>query len=84
MQTTITPQLVENSFKQLVNFITEIIEKHAPLQTASRKQKRIHEKPWTNSELLQMIKLKQNLYKTHFLNGNEFNKQYFKKFDNKL
>ena len=38
----IYPQLVENSFKQLVNLITEIIEKHAPLQTASRKQKRIN------------------------------------------
>ena len=45
MQTTITPQLVENSFKQLVNLITEIIEKHVPLQTASRKQKRIRKKP---------------------------------------
>ena len=71
MQATITPQLVENSSKQLVNLITEIIEKHAPQQTASRKQKRIHKKPWINSELLKMIKFKQNLYKTHFLNQNE-------------
>ena len=60
MQTTITPPLVENSFKQLVNLITEIIEKHAPLQTAYRKQKRIHKKPWINSKLSKMIKLKQN------------------------
>ena len=56
MQTTITPPLVENSFKQLVNLITEIILKHAPLQTASQKQKRIHKKPWINSKLLKMIK----------------------------
>ena len=84
MQTTITTQLVENSFKQLVNLISEIIEKHASLQTASRKQKRIYKKPWTNSELLKMIKLKQNLYNTYFLNGNESDKQYFKKFANKL
>ena len=84
MQTTITPQLLENSFKQLVYLITAIIEKHAPLQTASRKQKRICKKPWINSELLKMIKRKQNLYKTHFVNGNESDKQYFKKFANKL
>ena len=84
MQTTITPQLLENSFKQLVYLITAIIEKHAPLQTASRKQKRIYKKPWINSELLKMIKRKQNLYKTHFVNGNESDKQYFKKFANKL
>ena len=45
MQTTITPQLLKNSFKQLVYLITAIIEKHAPLQTASLKQKRIYKKP---------------------------------------
>ena len=55
MQTTTTPQLVENSFKQLVNLISEIMEKHAPPQTTSRKQKRIHKKPWINSNLLKMI-----------------------------
>ena len=71
MQTTITPQLAKNSFKQLFNLITEIIEKRAPLQTASRKQKRIHKKPWINSDLQKMIKLTQNLYKIHFLNGNK-------------
>ena len=47
-------------------------------------KKRIHKKPWINSELLKMIKRKQNLYKTHFVNGNESDKQYFKKFANKL
>ena len=84
MQTTVTPQLVENSFKQLVNLIIATIEKHAPLQTASQKQKHIHKKPWINSDLLKMIKRKQNLYKTHFLNGNKSDKQSFKKFANKL
>ena len=57
---------------------------YAPQQTASRKQKRIHKKPWINSEVLKMIKLKQNLYKTHFRNGNESEKQCFKKFANQL
>ena len=31
-----------------------------------------------------MIKLKEKLYETHFINGNESDKQYFKKFANKL
>ena len=77
MQTTITHQLVEKSFKQLVNLITEIIEKHAPLQTASPQKKRIYKKAWINSDVLKMIKHKLNLYKTHFLNGNKSDKQYF-------
>ena len=54
------------------------------MQTASRKQNRIHKKPWINSELLKLIKRKQNLYKIHFLNGNESHKEYFKKFANEL
>ena len=33
-----TSQSLENSFKQLVNSINQIIEKHAPLQIASRRQ----------------------------------------------
>ena len=84
MQATITSQLVENSSKQPVCSTTEIIEKHAPLQTASRKQKRIYKKPLNNSNLLKMIERKQNLRNTHFPNGNESDKQYFKKFTYKL
>ena len=75
MQTTITPQLAKNSLKQLVNLITEIIEKHAPLQTASRKQNRFHKKPWINSKLLKIIKRKKictksiSLMETNLINN---------------
>ena len=41
LQDNVTSQFLENSFEKLVNSITHVIEKHAPLQTASRRQKRI-------------------------------------------
>ena len=60
LQDNVNSQSLENSFEKLVNSITQVIEKHAPLQTASRRQKRIQKKSRLNKDLLKMIKLKQN------------------------
>ena len=68
-QNNATSQSLENSLKTLVNSITQVIEKHAPLQIASQRQKRIQKKTWLNKNFLKMIKLKQKLYKSHFLNA---------------
>jgi len=38
--TPVSQQFLEASFNKLVKTITEVIEKHATLQTVSRKQKR--------------------------------------------
>ena len=83
-QDNVTSQCFNNSFEKLVNSITQLIKKHAPLQIASRRQKRIQEKPWLNKILLKMIKLNQKLYKSHFLSGSKSDKLYFKQFTNKL
>lgn len=61
-----------------------MIEKHAPLKTASRKQKRIQQSPWLTKGLLTSIKNKQKLYKNYFLNGTVFEKSFYKKYANKL
>ena len=64
--------------------MSEVTEKHALLQTASRKQKRMQNKPWLTKGLLVSIKNKQILCKKFFLNNNEFGKWYYKKYANKL
>ena len=46
LQDNVTSQSLENSFEKLVNSITQVIEKHAPLQTASQRQKCIQKKTW--------------------------------------
>ena len=58
-QNNATSQSLENSLKTLVNSVTQVIEKHAPLQIASQRQKRIQKKRWLNKNFLKMIKLKQ-------------------------
>ena len=67
----------------MVNSFSQIINNHAPLQTLSRKKKRLQQKPWITKGLLTSIKNKQKLYKTCFLNGNDLDKHYFKIYSNK-
>ena len=48
------------------------------------KTKAYSEKTAAKKNLLKIIKLKQKLYNSHFLNGCESDKLYFKQFANKL
>ena len=61
-----------------------MIDKNAPLKEVSRKQKKLHKKPWLSHDLLKAIKDKRKMYKTHFLNGNSAQKELYKRFSNKL
>ena len=80
----VTPEILDNSFNKLVDCITRVIDKHAPLQKASRSQKRILQKPWLTKGLLTSIKTKQMMYKNYFLSGNDLEKSLYKVYANKL
>ena len=80
----LTHSSLDQNINRLVTAISEVIEKRAPLQTASRRRKRIQSKPWLTKGLLISIKTKQALYKQYFLSNNEFGKWYYKKYANKL
>ena len=62
----LSPYAFNDHFTQL---ISAIIDKHAPLQKASRRQKRIQRNPWLTKGILISVKQKQKLNRTHFLNG---------------
>ena len=57
---------------------------HAPLKQYSRKQRRLRHKPWITKAILKSLKHKQKLYFSHFINGNDVSKQYYKKYSNLL
>ena len=46
------------TFDQFVNLIAKIIDKHAPLQRLSRKQKKLASKPWITKGILISIRKK--------------------------
>ena len=54
------------------------------MKKLSRKETKLLKKLWITSAILKSIKQKQKLYKTHLINGNHEQKQYYKKFSNKL
>jgi len=66
MNTNISRQNFDNYFNKLVTAISQVVETHAPLQTASRKEKRILQKPWLTKALLTSIKNKQKLHRACF------------------
>ena len=80
--------LIKDSFNEIFNrfnlLILQVIDKNTPLKEVSRKQKKLHKKPWLNHELLKAIKDKRKMYKTHLLNGNSAQKELHKHFSNKL
>ena len=80
----LTPQSLNDNFNRLINTILDVIETHAPLQTASRRQKRLQKRPWITKGILISIKNKQKLYKTFFLGGSDFEKSFYKICANKL
>ena len=58
----VTSYNFDHQFNKLISAITNVIDKHAPIQTASRRQKRILRNPWLTKRLLISIKNKQKLY----------------------
>ena len=80
----VNPSNFNNLFSDCINIIKSTIEFHAPLKKLSRKQLKLKLKPWITKGLLVSIKHKQQLYKTHFVNGNSEQKKFYKKYANKL
>ena len=85
MSTSVSQETLDEHFNELLSAISYVIDKHAPVQTATRKQtKKLQKKTWPTKGLLISIKTKQSLYKSYFLNGNDFEKNHYKKHANKL
>ena len=61
----ITANSFNEHFNKMMNAIFVVINLHAPLQNATRKQKRLFQKPWITKGLITSIKRKQRLYKSH-------------------
>ena len=80
----LTPQSLNHNFNRLIKTILGVIESHAPLQTASRRQKRLQKRPWIIKEILISIKNKQKLHKTFFLEGSDFKKFCYKIYANSI
>ena len=60
------------------------LNKHAPLRPMSRREKRPSQKPWISKGILNSIKIKKKLFKTHYGSNDPDKKLFYKQCKNKL
>jgi len=80
----VEPYNFNQLFEKFLSTVANTIEVHAPLQKLSRKQRKLQTKPWLTSEILNSIRHKQRLYKSHCLNGTKDEKIYYKRYSIRL
>ena len=71
-------------FTDFVALVHSCKSKHAPLVLASRKKRKLLQKPWITKGILVSIRHKQKLYTSHYLHGSELQKRFNKTYANKL
>ena len=71
-------------FQIFIQSIKNVINKHCPNKLISWKKQRLNKRPWITKGILNSIRKKQKIYKTHFLNGDNESRLLYKKFANKL
>ena len=70
-------------FNQFAHIILSTINTHPPLKSLPRKENKLKFKPLITKSIFTSIKKKNNMFKSHFINGNQSKKTYFKKYSNK-
>ena len=75
------PNISVNKISQNLTSSSEnVLNKHAPLQKLSRKEKRLSEKPWISKGILKSIKTKNRLFRTHYRSSDPNKKLIYKKY----
>ena len=75
---------VNESMNNVISVLQSLSDKHAPVKKLSSKTMKQSAKPWLSNAILNSIKRRQQLFKTHFL-SKDFNKvQFYKTYNNKL
>ena len=80
----LTEQNFNDAFEAYIQVIHKVIDKHAPLKHMSRKHKELPSKPWITKSVYESIRLKNIMYKTHYLSNDDAKKREYRIFANKL
>ena len=82
------PRITANNFNSIFDTfaktVADAINRHALLKKAFRKQIRLNLTPWITKGIMISFKNKQKIYKTHFINSDTFQKQFYNTYANKL
>ena len=67
-----------------IQAINTIVDKHVPKKQVSANKRKQLNKPWITGGILKSIKIKQKMYKSHFLSNNANKIEQYKTYSNKL
>ena len=79
-----TNESVHVQFEKFLDIFCRCVNSNAPLRKASRKEKKLHRKPWLSKGLLKSIKRKKELFVNLHKHRNEENLKIYKLFRNTL
>ena len=80
----LTKDNFNENFEKFTNIVSSTIDKLAPLTKLSRRQLKLYSKPWLTKGIINSIKNKRKMFKSHYILGAEREKSYLKKFINVL
>ena len=66
-----------------IGTVKSIVNKHAPLEHVSRSKQKLLQKPWISKGILKSIKIKDAMYKTHYLSNDPVKIGEFKNYPNR-
>ena len=75
---------IKIDFTLFKNVFTDIINMHAPLREATKKQRNLQKKPWMTKAILKSIITKNKLFKRYITSSNKDDHSKYKKYRNKL
>ena len=78
-------QLVINSkFNRFLSNLDKLVKTHAPLKKLTKKEVKLRNKPWINSKIQKMMRIKDKLLKKLKRNNDQPTRDLFKKFRNRI
>ena len=75
---------VNSDMSNIINSIQEVTNKHAPIRKVTNSKRRRLKKPWITNGILKSVKVKQKLFKSHFLSRDQDKVKFYKTYNNKL
>ena len=76
--------IMRHYIDNFVKTVSKTTNQHAPLKRLSRKKHKLACKPWITKGIYKSIRRKRLMFKTHFMNGSANEKNFYRKYTNKL
>ena len=75
---------VDNKFGRFLKDLTSLTNKHAPMKKRSRKEMKLKDKPWINSKILKMMRIRDRILQKLKKKQTDDNIKLYKKFRNRV